>query len=167
MEIKTDAEILDEITKAYNKDPEGNWRVTAFRCEKGRYNLYVIKGRKFWQIKTEFITPEKYIGIGGRTTAKGIEGGQPFGLRPLPREYVKRIVKDAKKGSISEELFREIMEIPPVATTDIVDESRVLQGPILLSPLSNISPSQKELDKKLSYELDRLVFKEQGGSFYR
>lgn len=167
MEIKTDSEVLEEITREYNKDPEGNWRVTAFQDEKGRYNLYVVKGKRFWQIKTEFITPEKYLGIGGKTTAREIESGHPFGLRPLPREYVKKIVKYAEKGDISRELFREIMKIPPVPTTEIPDESRVLQGPILLSPLSDISSSQKELDKKLSYELDRLVFREQGGSFYR
>ena len=77
------------------------------------------------------------------------------------------MVKEAKKGTISEELFRKIMEIPPVATTEIPSESRVLQGPVLLSPLAHISPSQKMLDKKLTCELDRLVFKEQAGSIYR
>lgn len=167
MEIKTDSEVLEEITKEYNKDPETNWRVTAFRDEKGRYDLYVVKGKKFWQIKTEFITPYRYIGLGGKTTGKESESEYTFGLRPLPRKYVRKIVKDAQKGNISEELFKEIMEIPPVATTEISEEAKILQGPVLLSPLAEISPSQKELDKKLTYELDRLVFKEQMGSIYR
>lgn len=167
MEIKTDSEVLDEITKEYNKDPEHNWRVTAFRGEKGRYDLYVIKGRKFWQIKTEFITPYRYIGVGGKTTTKESESEYTFGLRPLSRKYVRKIVREAQKGNISEELFKEIMEIPPVATTELSKDTEILQGPVLLSPLAEISPSQKELDKKLTFELDRLVFKEQGGSFYR
>jgi len=167
MEIKTDSEVLEEITKEYNKDPETNWRVTAFRDEKGRYDLYVVKGKKFWQIKTEFITPYRYIGLGGKTTAKESESEYTFGLRPLPRKYVRKIVKNAQRGNISEELFKEIMEIPPVATTEISEEAKILQGPVLLSPLAEISPSQKELDKRLTYELDKLVFKEQMGSIYR
>jgi hypothetical protein len=167
MEIKRDSEILEEITTEYNKDPESHWRVTAFRDEKGRYDLFVIKGKKFWQIKTEFITPYKYISVGGKTIATESEDEHSFGLRPLPRKYLKKIVKEAKKGNISEKLFKNIMEIPPVATTEILPESRVLQGPVLLSPLAHISPSQKMLDKKLTCELDRLVFKEQAGSIYR
>jgi len=167
MEIKSDTEILEEITKEYNRDPEGSWSVTAFRDERGRYDLYVIKGKLFWQIKTEFITPYKCIGVGAKTTAEGMETDHPFGLRPLPREYVKRIVKEARSGSVSENLFKEIMKIPPVSTTEIGKESRILQGPVFLSPLVKISPSQLKLDRELSYELDRLVFREQMGSFYR
>jgi hypothetical protein len=167
MEIKSDQEILEEITKEYNKDPEDNWRVTAFRDEKGRYNLCVIKGKKFWQIKTEFLTPEKYISVGGKAVTEELEVGVSFGLRPLPKQYVKKIVKEAQKGQISKKLFKEIMEIPPVATTDIPEPSRILQGPVLLSPLADISPSQRELDRKLTFELDRLLFKEQVGSIYR
>lgn len=167
MEIKSDTEILGEITTEYNRDPEGNWSVTAFRDEKGRYDLYVIKGKLFWQIKTEFITPYKCIGVGAKTTAEGVETDHAFGLRPLPREYVKQIVKEARNGSVSENLFKEIMKIPPVPTTEIRKGSKVLQGPVFLSPLVKISSSQLRLDKELSYELDRLVFREQVGSFYR
>ena len=167
MKITSDSQILEEITSEYNKDPESNWRVTAFRGEKGRYNLYVIKGKKFWQIKTEFITPYTYIGVGGKTTARESEGEHSFGLRPLPRKYLREIVREARKGNISEGLFKEIMEIPPVATSDVPPETRILQGPVLISPLEDISPRQKDLDRKLSYELDRLVFREQGGSIYR
>lgn len=167
MNVKPDFKVLEEITKEYDKDPEKNWRVTAFRDDRGRYDLYVIRGRKFWQIKTEFITPYRYIGVGGKTTTKEVESEHSFGLRPLPRGYVKKIVKEARKGVISEDLFNEIMKIPPVATTDMPEESRILQGPVLLSPISSISSSQKELDRKLSHELDRLLFKEQMGSIYR
>lgn len=167
MEIKTDTEILEEITTEYNKDPEGNWKVTVFRGEKGRYDLYVVKDKKFWQIKTEFITPYKYIGVGGRTITRNQENDHSFGLRPLPRKYVKKLIKEAKKGDISKGLLREIMRIPPVSTNDVPEETRILQGPVLVSPLVKISSSQKELDKKLTYELDRLLFREQGGSMYR
>ena len=167
MQVKSDSEMLEEITREYNKNPEAHWRVTAFRDEKGRYDLYVIKGRRFWQIKTEFITPHKYIGVGGKTTVDEAESDYSFGLRPLPQEYVKKIVKDASKGQISEGLFVEIMEIPPVSTTDVPEESKILQGPVLLSPLPEISPLQKKLDRKLADELDRLVFREQVGSMYR
>jgi len=59
------------------------------------------------------------------------------------------------------------MKIPPVSTTEISEESKVLQGPVLISPLQGISPLQEELNKKLSFELERLVFKEQVGSMYR
>jgi hypothetical protein len=167
MEIKSDSEILEEITKEYNKDPEGNWQVTVFRDEKGRYDLCVVKGKRFWQIKTEFLTPHKYIGVGGRTTAREHEAGLTFGLRPLPRKYVKKIVKEAKKGKISRKLLSEIMRIPPVPTTEFSEDSRVLQGPVTMSPLVEISPSQRELDRKLTHELDRLLFREQVGSMYR
>lgn len=167
MEIKSDTEILEEITKEYNKDPEGNWRVTVFKAEKGRYDLYVVKGRRFWQIKTEFITPYKGIGVGGRTTTKERESNHSFGLRPLPRKYVKKLIKEVKKGGISKELLSEVMRIPPVPTNDIPEKTRILQGPVLVSPLVEISPLQEELDKKLTYELDRLMFREQGGSMYR
>lgn len=167
MQIKSDSEMLEEITKEYDKNPEANWRVTTFRDEKGRYDLYVIKGKRFWQIKTEFITPQKYISVGGKTTVDDVESEYSFGLRPLPGKYVKKIVKDASKGRISEGLFMEIMNIPPVPTTDIPKESRILQGPVQLSPLPEISPLQKKLDRKLTLELDRLVFREQVGSMYR
>lgn len=167
MEIKPDAEVLEEITAEYNKDPEGNWKVTAFQDEKGRYDLYVIKGKRFWQIKTEFITPYRYIGVGGKTSAKASEEEYTFGLRPLPREYVKRVVRYARRGKVPEKVFREIMKIPPVAVSDVNGEARILQGPVVLSPLEEISPSQRELDRRLSSELDRLVFKEEGWSPYR
>jgi hypothetical protein len=167
MEIKSDTEILEEITKEYNKDPEGNWSVTAFQNEKGRYDLYVIKGNHFWQIKTEFITPYTYIGVGAKTTARGVEPAHSFGLRPLPRKFVKRILKEAQNGSISEKFFKEIMNIPPVPTSEIGEKTKVIQGPVFLSPLVQISSSQLQLDRELSFELDRLVFKEQVGSIYR
>lgn len=167
MQVKSDEKILEEITREYNKNPEDNWRVTAFRDEKGRYDLCVIRGKKFWQIKTEFITPHKYISVGGKTTVEEVETGHSFGLRPLPRKYVNKIVNDARKGNISEKLFIEIMKIPPVPATELPGESRILQGPVILSPLHEISPLQKELDRKLAHELDRLVFKEQVGSMYR
>ena len=167
MEIKSDSEIIEEITREYNKDPEGNWRVVAFEGEKSRYDLYVVKGKRSWQIKTEFITPHKYISVGGRATTKEVESDYTFGLRPLPRQHVKKIIRHAKKGGISEDLFREIMKIPPVPTTEASEESRVLQGPMILSPFMDISPLQKKLDKNLSRELDRLLFREQVGSIYR
>ncbi|MGD2249278.1 MAG: hypothetical protein PVF58_12800 [Candidatus Methanofastidiosia archaeon] len=167
MEIKSDEAVLEDITDEYNKDPEANWKVTAVKDPRGRYNLYVIKGKKFWQIKTEFITPHKYIGVGGKTTTDDQESDYTFGLRPLPSKYVKKIIKEAKKGKISKKLLREIMRIPPVSTKDIPEKSRILQGPVTLSPLGEISPSQKELDRKLSSELDKLIFKEQVGSIYR
>lgn len=167
MEIKSDTEILEEVTAEYNRDPEGNWSVTAFKDEKGRYDLYVIKGKHFWQIKTEFITPYRCIGVGAKTTAQGVEPAHSFGLRPLPRKFVRRIIKEAQSGSVSEDLFKDIMNIPPVATTEVKEDTRILQGPVFLSPLVKISSSQLKLDKELSFELDRLVFKEQMGSIYR
>ncbi len=167
MQIKPDSDILEEITAEYNNHPDANWRVTAFRDEKGRYDLYVIRGKKFWQIKTEFITPYRSISVGGKTATEEIEHEHSFGLRPLPKEYVKKLVENARKGNVSEALFTEIMKIPPVPTTEISEESKVLQGPVLISPLQGISPLQEELNRKLSFELERLVFKEQVGSMYR
>lgn len=167
MEIKSDEAVLEDITEEYNTDPEANWKVTAVKDARGRYNLYVIKGKKFWQIKTEFITPHKSIGVGGKTTAKDQESEFTFGLRPLPSKYVKKIIKEAKKGNISQKLLKEIMKIPPVPTSEVPEKTRVLQGPVSFSLSGEISRSQRELDKKLSSELDRLIFKEQVGSIYR
>lgn len=167
MEVKPDSDVLEEITDEYNRDPEGNWKVAAFQDEKDRYDLYVVKGKKLWQVKTEFITPYKYIGVGGNTSTEEQEQGHSFGLRPLSPAHVKKIVRYARRGKIPAKLFQEIMRIPPVSSTDAPSESQILQGPVLLSPLEGISPSQRELDRKLSFELDRLVFKEQVGSIYR
>ncbi|MGC1121097.1 MAG: hypothetical protein WBA22_08380 [Candidatus Methanofastidiosia archaeon] len=167
MEIKSDSEVFEEITEEYNRDPEGNWRVTAFKDEKGRYDLYVVKGKRFWQVKTEFITPHRYIGVGGRTTTREREPQFTFGLRPLPRKYIKKIVENAQKGEISEHLLTEIMKIPPVPSTEFSEEDQILQGPVTFSPLNEVSPSQRILNKKLAHELDRLLFREQVGSMYR
>jgi hypothetical protein len=59
------------------------------------------------------------------------------------------------------------MNIPSVSAADIPEGSRIVQGPISISPLEEISPLQKDLDKKLTIELDRLLFREQVGSMYR
>jgi hypothetical protein len=167
MEIKSDSEVFEEITEEYNRDPEGNWRVTAFRDEKGRYDLYVVKGKRFWQVKTEFITPHKSIGVGGKTTTREREPHFAFGLRTLPKRYIKKIVENARNGEISEQLLTEIMKIPPVSTTEFSEDDQILQGPVTFSPLHEVSPSQRALNRKLASELDRLLFREQVGSMYR
>ncbi|MFQ6089043.1 MAG: hypothetical protein ACE5K0_09115 [Candidatus Methanofastidiosia archaeon] len=163
MKIKTPEEIFFEIGKEYNRSPQG-WRVAASR-EGGRYNLFISKGKKLWQIKTEFITPYKTLGVGGQVRARVrfSENPHTFGWRPLTKKQIKAILKEVReKNRISERLFKELMRIEPKPLTNL-NESGVLQGPLeFTSSLSEISESQRKLDSELSKELDKLVFRRRG-----
>lgn len=167
MKIKEDEEILDDIIKEYNKDPE-DWKVSASR-KGSRLDFYMSREGKFWHLKSEIINPYKKIGVGGKIKVKeGLNHDFCYGWRPLTKKQMRGIIRELRvEGKVSYSTMEELLQISPKSFFDI-DEDYVFQGPIAFydKPLQNLSKNQKKLDQKLTKELNKLVFYN-GGSTYR
>lgn len=166
--IQDGSEVLEEVFRKYNKDPMG-WYITLSSDRKNRSVVLIQKDKKVWQIKTHHITPYRNISLGGKAKAGGdvSPSMMSFGWRSLSPELFKRINSDMrKKGEVSTDILEEIANIDPKPIDETIKE--VVGGPfnIVNNPVSSISKGQKKLDKKLSLELDRLLFKQEGSGMY-
>jgi len=149
-EIKSARQAKLEILKLYEEDPEG-WHIFLGRDKKGYYNTSVVHRSDFWLIKEEAINPYEAVGYALKTTLQKdpeLADEISFGLRPL-QSRVEEV--DA--------VLRAMLEQKPLPPSKITSPY-VAEGPYIISTrLASLAPSQSELERRLSAELDRLVEK--------
>jgi hypothetical protein len=148
-EIKSAKQARLEIVRLYEEDPEG-WHIFLSRDNKGYYNTSVVHRSDFWLIKEEVINPYEVVGYALKTTLQkdlGLSEEISFGLRPL-------------QGRVEDvEVVLKAMLQKPLPPSKITSPY-VAEGPYIISTkLSSLAPSQSELEKRLSAELDRLTEK--------
>lgn len=138
MSAKPVAEILRELKKRYDKSPKG-WRILAGMDSRGRLDWFISHGSFIWQIKMQKVKPYQYVGFGTEIGEADKEARSKFKEgRPMFFE----VISPQKDGSLI--LATGVERFSTPATLDL----RAL-----------ISGKQRELEIKLSEELDRLLFK--------
>jgi len=149
-EIKSAKQARLEILKLYEEDPEG-WHIFLGRDRKGYYNTSVAHRSDLWLIKEEVINPYEAVGYALKTTLQedsNLSEEIPFGLRPI-QSRVEKV----------DEVLRVMLEQKPLPPSKITSPY-VAEGPYIISSrLGSLAPSQSELERRLSAELDRLVEK--------
>lgn len=169
--LKTVDLLMKEIWKRYNKDSTG-WHVLVGRSSKGYYDVFVTNPKELWQIKLETIYRPNPPGLGARIektreSAKMLRGIPNYGLRPLSKRTMAMMMSAIRRGVPPGRVLREIMGVEP-KPHDEITTPWILQGPVLHSakPLGFISNKQRELDAKLSMELESLLRKKRLGEMY-
>ncbi len=160
--------VLQEVIAKYNKDPMG-WHVALERDARGRTVAFIQKDKSIWQIKTHHTSPYKSVSVAGKTKGEIFisKGMISFGWRNLSVPLMRKIRQDiTTKGELSKELLGEIESVDPQPVDDAFKS--VLEGPIIFSNnnMAAISKKQKNLDKRLTKELDKLILYTDGGSMY-
>jgi hypothetical protein len=154
--------IRREVSKLYDKDPEG-WKVLVGKDNSGFFDVLISHKDEGWQIKEYQVNPYKYVGLGSRLPRTPVHPiateTHAFGLRPVGIDQMKELaglIDDPK--SMNDVLLRLLQE-KPITSREIVDSAAVLQGPILQStrPLEALSTAHTKLDEKLRKELQQLV----------
>lgn len=173
--VKLYEEIMQEIMYEYDSNPR-HWKVSLGRSHDNKYfDIVISQGPRVWQIKLDTLYKPSPLGIGARIEVDE-EAGQavvplPFsyGLRPIP----ERKLMDVQSGEDLSRILEGIMRAEPVPASQIAGRQSFLQGPIAIKgnplspqPLSYISEKQKVLDRKLTRELNSLLFKSYSGMGY-
>lgn len=140
MSIKPVEEIIKEVKYYFDKDPEG-WRVLRGRDSKGHYDTYIAQGTKrLWQMKTEFKTPYRHVGVGA-LVARNID------------EEISRIMDKGSTLPIGEIYPQKDYAIITLGLAKYSPESTVSLKGIL-------SSNQEKLERSLSENLNKLLHRE-------
>lgn len=155
--------LIEQIMNQYNEKTEG-WKVLIDR--KG--NVLVIGPRIGYRLKLIPLNPEEYTGVGVRISGlkemqRITEGLPSYGFRPLSSTETKHLLNTIHKGgTVQSKLIEKLLETKPVPTWELPKKEHraVLTGPVMARPsLSAISKSQRELERKLALEADKLFRK--------
>lgn len=155
--------IIERIMDQYNEKPEG-WKVLIDR--KG--NVVVIGPRIGYRLKLIPLNPREYTGVGIRTSGlkemrRVTEGLPSYGFRPLSSTETKQLLSTIHKGgTVQSKLIKKLLGTKPVPTWELPKKGHkaILTGPVIAHPnLSAVSKSQRELERKLALEADKLFKK--------
>lgn len=165
MKILKQEELEAKLSERYNDHPEG-WKCFNARDKKGFYSVGWVNRRIGEQYWLKFASQYSPTCIGFIST---FNEDLPFLKDPVfDKDYGIRIVdvtrdeerKMAEKGSMISSVFKKIiiaMEKKPPEPDD--EEKHRVRGPrsnILVTCLEDISPAQKELERKMQEEIERL-----------
>ncbi|MFQ6076261.1 MAG: hypothetical protein ACE5Z5_09035 [Candidatus Bathyarchaeia archaeon] len=152
--------VFKRIMDLYNRNPKG-WSVLT--DHKG--NVLILGPTESYRLKMVPLSPHKYTGVGlrvrgSREARRAVEGIPSWGLRPLSREETEELLSTFHhEGPVQNEIIERILGIRPVSTRELEEDKpgAILSGPVLAhSDLSAISKGQRELEKKLAREADKL-----------
>ncbi|KON32780.1 hypothetical protein AC477_02455 [miscellaneous Crenarchaeota group-1 archaeon SG8-32-1] len=154
--------LLPKIMKRYNKHPLG-WNV--FRDYKG--NFLVLGPNDGYMLKMIPLNPQEHTGVGikiddSNEMQRLVEGAPLYGFRPLSTKQTERLVNSLSQGEKQQRLISKLLEKNPVSIPELEKKksNAILGGPFIGHPdLSNISESQRELEKKLKIESLKLFRK--------
>lgn len=154
-----------EIARMYDRDPQG-WGVLVGRDNSGFYDVLISHKTEAWQIKEYQVNPYKFVGLGSKLSAGGIEslgaGAHPFGFRPIGSAEMKELASVIDDPRAMNELASKLLAQRPISSGEAFESPGILQGPILQSskPIEALSTAQKRLDEKLRKQLQRIVHQE-------
>jgi hypothetical protein len=111
--------------------------------------------------------PQKQLGVGTEVDVSTdlreiMKETSPYGFRPLSMEKARGLLTAIQQENLGRSYLKNLLGVSPVSTIDLkkIRPEMVLSGPVILHPnLSAISDGQKELEKKLRIEADRLFRK--------
>ncbi|MCK4243834.1 hypothetical protein KAX03_03110 [Candidatus Bathyarchaeota archaeon] len=152
--------ITKKIIKQYNRSPEG-WNVLSDR--KG--NIIVIGPSQSYWLRIISLGPNNYTGAGIKIDSSEkieriVKDTPQYGLRPLSKNDLKKLLDTFQRnGTTQSKIVERILSEKPKRIPSIqkIRPEAILTGPILTHPdLSSISSSQRELERKLKRETEKL-----------
>ncbi|MBD3405965.1 MAG: hypothetical protein GF411_07555 [Candidatus Lokiarchaeota archaeon] len=153
-EVEPVEDLFPRILEKFNEHPRG-WRVLS--TPHGEM-LFVGTDTSF-QVKAIPLGPKKFTGAGmeissPRKVIDTLRRTPEYGLRPLKRVDLQKLMASMENPSLTSEHLQEIIQRAPIAPHEINPEleNPFLTGPVLTRPdLSSISTeigtSQKRLDE--------------------
>lgn len=133
--MKPVAELMEELLREYRKSPRG-WRVLKDLDSRGFTDLFFYGAGKLWQIKGEPKSPFEMVGVGAR-------------LVDQVDERIKRLMGRGEPLPFGLATIHPKEEDALILATGMGRRAEA-------SPLSLLSPQQKEMDLKLRRKLDEL-----------
>ena len=154
--------LIPKIMNQYNKQPVG-W--TVLTDPKG--NVLVLGPNKGYMLKTLRLNPQEYTGVGTEIEdtedlRRVVELGPSYGFRPFSKKEAEALIRNLSQRDKQNRLISQLLRKKPVPTWELEKKkpSAVVSGPIIAHPnLSAISKSQRELELKLKFEVDKLFRK--------
>jgi len=162
--VRSSDRVKREVMRRYDESPEG-WQVWVGKDRKGFLDLLISHGSELWQIKEFEVNPYKVVGYGASTLAgqRLAPHGSPyqFGLRPLAESRMKELAESIDDPKTVVDIMSKLLRTKPVSTDEAMRSQAILQGPIMQSSgqLDLVSESQKQLDRRLGHQLERLVMR--------
>lgn len=163
MDVEPIRRITEEILSQYNKRPKG-WSVLADQ----RGNVLVLGPSSGYWLRLIWLNPREYTGAGikvddSEKMRRIVEGTPSYGLRPLPRGSVQKLLRAVQRnGRVEGSLAEKLLSITPVSTSELQKKSpgAILSGPIIThSDLGAISEGQRRLERKLALEAEKIFRK--------
>jgi hypothetical protein len=163
LDVEPIRRITEKILSQYNRRPKG-WSVLADQ----RGNVLVLgPGSSYW-LRLIWLNPREYTGAGIKVDdpekmRRIVEGTPSYGLRPLPRGSVQKLLRAVQRnGRVEGSLAEKLLSITPVSTRELKKRSpgAILSGPIITHrDLGAISEGQRRLERKLALEAEKLFRK--------
>jgi len=163
--VKSSDRVRREVMRRYDESPEG-WQAWVGKDRKGFLDLLISHGSELWQIKEFQVNPYKVVGYGASavTNRPLLPHTSPyqFGLRPLTESRMKELAGSIDDPKTVVDIMSKLLRAKPVPTDEAMRSQALLQGPIMQSSgqLDLISESQRELDRRLRYQLQKLIMRE-------
>lgn len=160
--IRSSRRVKRDVMQLYDENPEG-WQVRLGRDRKGFLDLLISHGNESWQVKEFQVNPYKVVGYGASTlTSRPLlpdRSAHQFGLRPLTEARMRELATSMDDPKTVMDIMSKLLRAKPVPTDEAMRSQAVLQGPIIQSSgeLHPISEAQKELDRMLRRQLEKLV----------
>lgn len=168
MEVRDFEETVEEFFASYDKRPRG-WRVLRGFDEGGFYTAYIVNVEtgELFVLKVDSPYKARPLGVGAASTLGDIDklreklGPYDFGIRPLREKDVQSIRKVVEKRDapiLTTKEAKSLLKVPPVSRSAIPSGVKaLLEGPVTMSLLPDISASQRRLESKLRRELAKLM----------
>lgn len=156
-------QLTQEIKQRYDQNPKG-WSIFT----DNKANVVVVGPSEAYSLKLVPLSPQKYTGVGVRLeepkSLKRIRKRIPSaGLRPLSQRDIQKLLTSIQHSrEPKNELIGRILEREPMSTRTIeeIRPQALMTGPVIAHPdLGTISERQRELQRKLAYEADKLFRK--------
>ena len=163
MDYRELEDLSKEIKLRYDENPRG-WSI----FQDNKNNVLIIGPDKGYRLKLIPLSPWKHTGVGismeKDRTLNQLREKTPFsGLRALSKTDSESLLSSINQDRVGRmELINSILDRSPVSTESI-EKNRpqaVLSGPVVSHPdLSTLSERQRELQRGLRYEAEKLFRK--------
>ncbi|MFX0116325.1 MAG: hypothetical protein ACFFB3_17375 [Candidatus Hodarchaeota archaeon] len=152
--------LLKKIMAQYNRNPE-SWKVLI--DQKG--NVIVLGAEANYHLKLIHVNPMKFVGVGAQIPETNrlqqlTSGTYSYGFRALtPKDTNHLLGAMGQEEYPPSQILHDVLNRTPLSLNEIQKskETTILAGPLLAhSDLGRISSSQRELERRLSLEAEKL-----------
>lgn len=163
MSVEPVESLMRRVMAQYNRRPEG-WSVLTDL----RGNVLILGPESGYRLKLIEVNPQEHTGVGVRVggleeVRRIVEGTPSYGLRPLSSRETRELLNAIhREDAIPNRLIERLLGMKPVPTSELEERGpkAILSGPIIAHPdLSAISEGQRQLERKLALEADKLFRK--------